>query len=61
METYEVTVAFVGEDKSKVLYKKRYDVIADSENEACKYVYNGLKVIEFHNFIIIDVREIFDE
>ena len=57
MKTYEVIVAFVGENGQKVLYSKCYEVIADSKIEAYKYVHNGLKIIEFHNFIIEDVKE----
>ena len=59
MKTYAVKVGFMGSDNSyKVLYDKSYPIIADNEEEAQKIVHNGLSVIEFRNFRILEVKEI---
>ena len=57
MKTYAVKVGFMMGDSDKVLYRKYYSVLADSDDEAKKFVHNGLKIIEFHNFVVEEVKE----
>ena len=40
------------------MYSKRYRIEASSPEEAKIIVTNGLNIIEFHNFVITEVREI---
>lgn len=58
MKTYVVKVGFLGDDRTKVLYFKKYCIEARSPEEAKVFVANGLNVIEFHNFVIVEVKEI---
>ena len=58
MKTFAVKVGFMMGNNGKVLYRKYYLIIADDEKEAIKVVHNGLKIIEFHNFEIEEVKEI---
>lgn len=58
MKTYAVKVGFMGDDRTKVLYHKYYKIEADSVEQAKTYVRNGLSIIEFRNFAIVEVKEI---
>lgn len=58
MKTYIVKVGFLGSERTKVLYSKQYRIVASSPEEAKIIVTNGLNIIEFHNFVITEVREI---
>ena len=57
MKTYIVKVGFLGSERTKVLYHKQYRIVASSQEEAKTIVTNGLNIIEFHNFVIVDVKE----
>lgn len=58
MKTYGVKVGFMGNDRSKVLYHKYYRVEAGSVEEAKALVRNVLNIIEFHNIVVVEVKEI---
>ena len=58
MKTYIVKVGFLGSERTKVLYSKQYRIEAGSPEDAKTIVTNGLNIIEFHNFVITEVREI---
>lgn len=58
MKTYAVKVGFTGGDKTKVLYYKSYQIEAESVEQAKTYVKNGLSIIEFRNFVMVEVKEI---
>ncbi len=58
MKTYIVKVGFLGSERTKVLYHKQYRIEASCPEEAKIIVTNGLNIIEFHNFVITEVREI---
>lgn len=58
MKTYIVKVCFLGSERTKVLYSKQYRIEASSPEDAKIIVTNGLNIIEFHNFVITEVREI---
>ena len=58
MKTYGVKVGFLGSERTKVLYSKYYRIEAKSEEEAKTIVRNGLSIIEFHNFVVTEVKEI---
>lgn len=58
MKTYAVKVGFMGDDRTKVLYHKSYRIEADSIEQAKTYVRNGLSVLEFRNFVVVEVKEI---
>lgn len=58
MKTYGVKVGFLGSERTKVLYHKYYRIEANSAEEAKKIVRNGLSMIEFHNFVVTEVKEI---
>ena len=58
MKTYIVKVGFLGSERTKVLYSKQYRIEASSSEDAKIIVTNGLNIIEFHNFVITEVREI---
>ena len=58
MKTYIVKVGFLGSERTKVLYHKQYRIEASSPEEAKIIITNGLNILEFHNFVITEVREI---
>ena len=58
MSIYGVKVGFMGDKQDKVLYHKYYEIYAESAEKAAIFVMNTLSVSEFHNFIIVDVKEI---
>lgn len=58
MKTYGVKVGFLGSERTKVLYSKYYRIEANSEEEAKAIVRNGLSIIEFHNFVVTEAKEI---
>lgn len=58
MKTYGIKVGFMGSDRSKVLYHKYYRIEADSIEEAEAFVRNVLNIIEFHNIVVVEVKEI---
>ena len=58
MKTYVVKVGFMGEDRAKVLYYKSYRIEAESVERAKTYVRNGLSIIEFRNFAVVEVKEV---
>lgn len=58
MKTFAVKVGFLGDDRTKVLYHKNYRIEAESVEQAKTYVRNGLSIIEFRNFAIVEVKEV---
>lgn len=61
MSIYGVKVGFMGDKQDKVLYHKYYEIYAETAEKAEIFVMNALSIIEFHNFIIVDVKEIKNE
>ena len=61
MSIYGVKVGFMGDKQDKVLYHKYYEIYAESAENAAIFVMNALSIIEFHNFIIVDVKDIKNE
>lgn len=57
MKKYEVLVSFMAGCTDRALYTKYYIVKARSEEEADAAAYNGLSMIEFHNFKILEIKE----
>ena len=57
MKKYEVLVSFMAGCTDRALYTKYYIVKAKSEEEADAAVFNGLSLIEFQNFKIVEVKE----
>lgn len=57
---YEVGVRFYAykDNKQMELYKRYFCIEADDSKHAVMAVRNILSVMEFHNFEILDVREI---
>ena len=57
---YEVEVKFYAykDNKKMELYKRYFSIKADDAKHAVMAVHNILSVMEFHNFGIIDVKEI---
>ena len=58
MNDYVVNVGFMGDKQDNVLYYKTYKICAESAKVAVMFVANSLTMLEFHNFIVEDVREI---
>lgn len=58
MSIYGVKVGFMADKQDKVLYHKYYEIYAESAENAAIFVMNALSIIEFHNFNIVDVKEI---
>ena len=61
MKQWNVKVGFMGDKQDKVLYHKYYEIYEESAEKAAIFVMNTLSVSEFHNFIIVDVKEIKNE
>ena len=61
MSIYGVKVGFMGDKQDKVLYHKYYEIYEENPEKAAIFVMNALSIIEFHNFIIVDVKEIKNE
>ena len=61
MSIYGVKVGFMGDKQDKVLYHKYYEIYGETAEKAAIFVMNALSVNEFHNFIIVDVKEIKNE
>ena len=61
MSIYGVKVGFMGDNRDKILYHKYYEIYEESAEKAAIFVMNALSIIEFHNFIIVDVKEIKNE
>lgn len=57
---YEVEVKFYAykDNKKMELYKRYFSIEADDSKHAVMAVHNILSVMEFHNFEILDVKEI---
>ena len=57
---YEVEVRFYAykENKQMELYKRYFCIEADDSKHAVMAVHNILSVMEFHNFEILDVKEV---
>ena len=57
---YEVEVKFYAykDNKKMELYKRYFSIEADDSKHAVMAVHNILSVMEFHNFEIIDVKEV---
>ena len=57
---YEVGARFYAykDNKTMELYKRYFCIEADDAKHAVMAVHNILSVMEFHNFEIIDVKEI---
>ena len=58
MKTFGVKVGFMGDKQDKVLYHKYYEVYEESAEKAAIFVMNSLSIIEFHNFIIVEVKDL---
>ncbi len=58
MKDYSVKIGFMGDRQDNVLYYKTYKICAESAMSAVVIVANTLTVMEFHNFIVEDVKEI---
>lgn len=58
MRTYIVTVGFLGSERTKVLYCKKYSIRAATTQDAIACVMNGLTITEFNNFVIQEVKEL---
>lgn len=56
---YEVGARFYAykDNKKMELYKRYFSIEADDAKHAVMAVHNILSVMEFHNFEIIDVKE----
>lgn len=61
MKDFTVKVGFMGDKQDNVLYHKTYIIREESAKKAVIFVANSLNMIEFHNFIIEDVKEIGNE
>ncbi len=57
MNDYVVKVGFMGDKQDSVLYHKTYKICAESAKNAVMFVANSLTMLEFHNFIVEDVKE----
>ena len=57
---FEVEVKFYAykDNKQMELYKRYFCIEADDSKHAVMAVHNILSVMEFHNFEIIDVKEL---
>ena len=57
---YEIEVKFYAykDNKKMELYKRYFCIEADDSKHAVMAVHNILSVMEFHNFEILDVKEI---
>ena len=57
---YEIGVRFYAykDNKQMELYKRYFCIEADDATHAVMAVHNILSVMEFHNFEIMDVKEI---
>ena len=57
---YEVEVRFYThkDNKQMELYKRYFCIEADDAKHAVMAVHNILSVMEFHNFEILDVKEV---
>lgn len=60
---YEIVVRFYAykDNKPMELYKRYFSIEADDAKHAVMAVHNILSVMEFHNFGILDVKEIHHE
>ena len=58
MKLWNVKVGFMGDKQDKVLYHKYYEIYEETPEKAAIFVMNTLSVSEFHNFTIVDVKEI---
>ena len=59
MKKWCVKIGFTGcENKDKALYHKSYIVKAETPEIAEIIVYNGLSILEFHNFKIVETKEV---
>ena len=55
--TWRVRVAFMRCDSNKAEYEKTYNVKAETKDSAERTVYNGLSMLEFSNFKIVNSWE----
>ena len=57
---FEVEVKFYAyrDNKQMELYKRHFCIEADDAKHAVMAVHNILSVMEFHNFEILDVKEV---
>ena len=57
---FEVEVRFYAykDNKPMELYKRYFSIEADDSKHAVMAVHNILSVMEFHNFEILDVKEV---
>lgn len=58
MKTYSVEVKFFAKLTEKELYVRFFDIMAEDDKHAWAAVHNILSVMEFHNFVITDVKEV---
>ena len=61
MKDYVVKVGFMGDKQDAVLYHKTYKICEESAKKAVIFVANSLTMLEFHNFIVEDVKEMGNE
>jgi hypothetical protein len=57
MKMWNIKVGFVGGTK-KVLYVKHYQIKAETQEIAELILFNGLSMLEFRNFDILETKEI---
>lgn len=60
---YEIVVRFYAykDNQQMELYKRYFSIEADDAKHAVMAAHNILSVMEFHNFEILDVKEIHHE
>lgn len=59
MKKWCVKIGFTGcENKDKVLYQKSYIIKAETADIAEIIAYNGLAIAEYHNFKVLETKEV---
>ena len=61
MNKYEVEVHFYARLTEKELYKRYYVIMEESDKRAWAVVHNYLTLMDFHNFVIKNIRELNDD
>lgn len=58
MKTFVVKVDYMNDKGENVLYSKYYAIKAESADMAEAVVFNGLSLLEFHNYEVAEVKEV---
>ena len=58
MKKYEVEVRFYAKLTERELYTRYYTIMEESDKRAWAVVHNYLILMDFHNFIIKNIREL---